>query len=140
MRYAQSLGLVIVLIFINACGGSSSPSFYGPWQFTFTSTTAFPGTVFTGSTTLGQGGTGIVGTVTFTNNPCATSALLSGVITGTTVSLQISEGGQVLNLSGTINSADSSMSGTYTATAGGCTNGDTGSWSASAGGEMSVKG
>jgi hypothetical protein len=132
MRHAQCLGLVIALAFILGCGSSSPKTVNGPWQFTITST-ASPGLSFTASTTLTPSGTGISGTVSFSNNPCSTSGLLAGGISGQNVFFQITEGNQVLSLTGTVDSAFTAMSGTYTATAGGCTNGDTGSWTATAG-------
>jgi hypothetical protein len=131
MRYAQSLGLLIVLVLIVGCGGSSSHSLSGPWQFSLTSS-AFPGNAYTGTTTLNQSASGISGTVAFANNPCASVALITGLISGSNVNLQITEGDQVVTLNGTVNSAFSSMSGTYTTTTGGCTNGDSGTWTASA--------
>ena len=78
MRYAKSLGLVIRLVFILACGSSSSQSLSGTWQLTLTSS-ASPGTTYTGTATLTQSGNGITGTVSFINNPCATSALITGI-------------------------------------------------------------
>lgn len=133
MRHAQCLGLVIALAFILGCGSSSTHSINGAWQFTLTST-ASPGLSFTGNTTLtASGGTGITGTMTFSNNPCATSALVTGGISGPNVLFQITEGNQVVSLTGTINSAYTAMSGSYTSTAGGCTNGDMGSWTATTG-------
>src|SRR5271170_7679987 len=115
MRYAQSLGLVVALVFIVACGGSSSHSLSGSWQFTLTSSTS-PGNAYTGSTTLNQSASGISGTVAFANNPCASVALITGLISGSNVNFQITEGDQVVTLNGTINSAFTSMSGTYTTT------------------------
>jgi hypothetical protein len=132
MRFAQCLGLVIALAFILGCGSSSPKTVNGPWQFTLTSS-ATPGLSFTGATTLTPSGTGISGTVSFSNNPCSTSGLLAGGISGQNVFFQITEGNQVLSLTGTVDSAFTAMSGTYTASDGGCTNGDTGSWTATAG-------
>jgi hypothetical protein len=132
MRYAQCLALVIALAFILGCGSSSPKTVNGPWQFTLTST-ASPGLSFTGATTLTPSGTGISGTVSFSNNPCATSGLLAGGISGPNVFFQITEGNQVLSLTGTVNSAYTAMSGTYTASDGGCTNGDLGAWTATSG-------
>jgi hypothetical protein len=129
MRYAQSLGMVIALVFILECGSSSSQTLSGTWQLTLTSS-ASPGTTYTGTATLTQSGNGITGTVSFINNACATSSLITGTVSGSNVSIQVTEGGQVVTLTGTINSAFSSMSGSYTSTPGGCTNGDLGSWTA----------
>jgi hypothetical protein len=47
------------------------------------------------------------------------------------VSFSVVEGTQTVSVTGTANSTLASMSGTYTAPAGGCLNGDYGSWAAS---------
>jgi hypothetical protein len=92
MRYAQSLGMVIALAFILGCRSSSSQSLSGTWQLTLTSS-ASPGATYTGTATLTQNGNGITGTVSFINNPCATSALITGTVSSN-VSIQVAEGGQ----------------------------------------------
>jgi len=58
---------------------------------------------------------------------CTPMASSSGSIIGTTITIQMSLGNQVLDMTGTINSAGNSASGSYT---GGCTIGDFGTWSA----------
>jgi hypothetical protein len=73
----------------------------------------------------------VTGTINFANNPCATSAPLSGTINGSNVILTATEGGQPVSLTGSVNAASTAMSGNYTAPAGGgCTGGDFGSWAA----------
>ena len=134
VRHALTTGLLILLaLTLVACGSSSSLSSQtvdGTWNFEFTSS-ALGGASYTGSVILTQNGSKITGTMTLANAPCATSAPLTGTVSGSNVSFQITEGGQVVTLNGTINSVFSSMSGTYTAAPGGCLNGDHGSWAAS---------
>lgn len=136
MRYAQSIGLAVLLALVTVgCGGSNSlPSqtLSGTWEFTSTSS-AFPGTTYQGTAELLQTGSAVTGTVSFSDNPCATNAKLTGTITGSTVSFQVTEGDQVVTLNGSVNSRFFSISGSYTGPAGGCVNGDYGSWTASIG-------
>ncbi len=126
------LGLLLLCGCLVGCGSSgsssSSPSLTGNWQITINST-AF-GATGTGSGAVQQNGSSVTGTLTLSGTPCATTASLSGSISGTTVTLQLEEGDQLVNLRGTANSGLTSMSGSYTAPSGGCTNGDFGTWSA----------
>jgi len=134
VRYALTTGLLISLaLTLVACGSGSSLSLQtvdGAWNFELTSS-ALGGASYTGSVILAQSGSKVTGTMTLTNAPCATSAPLTGTVSGSDVSFQVTEGGQVVTLNGAINSVFSSMSGSYTAAPGGCLNGDHGSWAAS---------
>jgi len=122
-------GVLLGSLFLASCGGkSSSPTLSGTWQLTAVSTT-FVLTV-TGNGTIQQNGSSVTGQLTLSGTPCATTAALSGNISGTTVTLQLQENGQAVNLTGTANANFSSLSGNYTAPSGGCTNGDSGTWSA----------
>jgi hypothetical protein len=127
------LGIILICGLIG-CGGSSNNSstavinLSGDWQITGHST-LFDFTD-TGSATLQQSGSSVAGTVTLSGTPCATSGTVSGSISGTTLTFQIEEGTQPVNFTGTVNSAGTSASGSYTAPSGGCTNGDYGTWSA----------
>jgi hypothetical protein len=128
-----TLGILFLLCSIAGCGGgsNSSPtgiSLAGNWLFTAHSQAS--GETFTGSAPLQQNGTSISGTIKLSGSPCATSATLSGSISGTAVTFQVELGDQPVNFSGTSNSGGTSMSGSYTAPSGGCTNGDFGMWSA----------
>jgi len=126
---------IILLSCLIGCGSSGSNSsntaidVSGDWQITGHST-LFDFTD-TGSATLQQNGTSVTGTVTLSGTPCATTGTVYGSISGTTLTVQIGEGDQPVNFTGTVNSAGTSASGSYTAPSGGCTNGDYGTWSAS---------
>ena len=128
------LGIILICGLIGCGGGSSNNSstavinLSGDWQITGHST-LFDFTD-TGSATLQQSGNSVTGTVTLSGTPCATSGTVSGSISGTTLIFQIEEGTQPVNFTGTVNSAGTSASGSYTAPSGGCTNGDYGTWSA----------
>ncbi len=73
----------------------------------------------------------VTGTMNFTNNPCATTAALSGTITVSSVILTATEGSQSVSFTGTVNGAFTAMSGNYTFPIGGCNGGDFGAWAAS---------
>lgn len=115
-----------------ACGNGTppSPTVNGAWEFTLTSS-ALPGTSYEGIANLTQNGSSVTGMVNFDNNPCLMRAALTGKIVGTTVTFQITESGQAVTMNGAVGSTFRSMSGSYTAPAGGCVNGDSGSWAAS---------
>jgi hypothetical protein len=126
----KTLLVLLMCASLAGCGGSSSsgPNLSGNWQFTANST-AF-GLTVTGSGTFRQSGSSVTGSVTLSGTPCATTAAVTGSISGATVTLQLQEGTQPVNFTGTVNSSLNSISGTYTAPSGGCTNGDFGTWSA----------
>lgn len=129
----KTLLVLLLCGYFVGCGSSnnssSSSSLSGNWQFTFTST-PFERTI-TGAASLTQSGNTVSGTVNFTGDPCATSAALSGSASGTAVTFSVVEGTQTVGVTGTANSTDASMSGTYSSSAGGCLDGDYGSWAAS---------
>jgi len=111
------------------CGGSSSNSqinIAGNWSFSSQSSLV----VVTGSGTIQQNGNALSGQVTLNGTPCATSATLTGTISGNTVNFQLQEGSQAVSFTGTVTANGTGISGTYTAPIGGCTNGDSGNWAA----------
>ncbi len=137
------LTIALFSIFLAGCGGGSENRFNsgstgsgagttinlaGDWQISGTSTKT--GDVFTGSGNIEQTGNSVSGQVSLTGSLCATAGPLSGSISGTTVQLILQEGTQALSLTGTANSAGTSITGTYTAPSGGCLKGDTGTWTA----------
>lgn len=132
MRKTLAVLLLLLCGCLAGCGSSSNsssgPSLNGNWQITANST-AF-GLTVTGSAVIHQSSSTITGSVTLSGTPCATTAALSGSISGSAVTLQLAEGTQPVNFTGTANSGMTSMSGSYTAPSGGCTNGDFGTWSA----------
>jgi len=126
-----ALGLSLLTLLISCGGGSNTPSsrtLTGTWSVTVTSQ-AFNASG-TATIQLQQNGNSVTGSASLTGTPCATSAPLTGTISGSDLSFQLSENGQVVTLTGTVNSSLTSMSGTYSAPSGGCTNGDFGTWSA----------
>jgi hypothetical protein len=102
----------------------NSTSIEGTWQFT--STSAISGNSNSGSVTIQQGGYSISGSATFSNNPCFTTAVLSGLIYGNSMILQLQEGSQAIFLTGFASNTE--MEGLYTTPIGGCTQGDYGTW------------
>jgi len=128
----KTLILVVAALFAVGCSGSGSGSsgpgvinMAGSWNF---ATSSARGTT-TGTGTLAQSGSSISGTLALTG-ACAASAPLSATLSGTNISATLTENGQVVTLSGTVASTGSSASGSYTSAAGGCTNGDAGTWTA----------
>jgi hypothetical protein len=133
-------GVLLLCGCLAGCGSSSAPNLTGNWQFTVKSSAN--GNTFSGTASITQSGPVnsqgagglermVTGTMNFANNPCATTAPLSGTISGSNVILTATEGGQSVSLTGSVNAAATAMSGNYTAPLGGCTGGDFGSWAAS---------
>jgi hypothetical protein len=119
--------------FMVACGGGSSGSssstpanVAGTWSFS--STSAAFGTTYSGTASLQQNGSSLTGTTSLQNDPCGTQPSLAGTVTGSDVAFNLLEGSQSVAFQGVL--SGSTLSGSYTAPAGGCTNGDHGSWTA----------
>ncbi len=137
----KTLGVLLLCGCFAGCAPSSGPNLTGNWQFTLKSSVS--GNTSTGTVSITQSsspvdseGAGglehmITGTMNLANEPCATTAPLSGTISGTNVILTVTEDGQPVSLTGNVNAASTAMSGHYTAPLGGCTDGDFGSWAAS---------
>jgi hypothetical protein len=126
----KTMILAVAALFAVGCnssgnGGSGVINMAGTWNF---STSSTRGTT-TGTGTLAQSGSSISGTLTLTG-ACAASAPLSATLSGNNISATLTENGQVVNLTGTVTSDGGSANGTYTSAAGGCTNGDSGTWTA----------
>lgn len=133
------LGVLLLCGCLAGCG--SGPDLSGNWQFTFKSSAN--GNTYTGTASITQSsvpvnstGAGglermVTGTMNFANDPCGTTAPLSGTISGSNVIFTATEGGQWVSFTGNVNAAFTAMSGNYTAPLGGCTVGDFGSWAAS---------
>jgi hypothetical protein len=135
MRTILAFALLAVAVTAGCGSGSSSStspgqiSIAGNWQFTVASV---HGGTANGTGTLTQSGATFSGTLALTSATgpvCAASATISGTISGTNFTASLDENGQAVGLTGTVASDGSSVSGTYTAPAGGCTNGDTGTFS-----------
>jgi hypothetical protein len=136
----KMLGILLLCGCLAGCGSSSARNLTGNWQFTVKSSAN--GNTFSGTASITQSGPVnsqgagglermVAGTVNFANNPCATTAPLSGTISGSNVILTATEDGQSVSLTGSVNAAFTAMSGNYTAPLGGCTSGDFGTWAAS---------
>ena len=78
---------------------------------------------------LTQNGNSVSGQLSLSGTPCASSAVVSGMVSGSSMSMTLNENGQLVTFSGTVSSDGSSANGTYVAPPGGCTNGDHGTWS-----------
>ena len=113
-------------------GGSSSQSatvlnLAGNWQASTSSNLGY-NTFLSG--TLTQTGNQISGNMSISGSPCAFSGMLSGTVSGSSVTLSLTEGSQSVSLTGTATQDGNSMTGTYQAPSGGCTNGDSGTFTA----------
>ena len=69
--------------------------------------------------------------MSISGSPCSISGTLSGTVSGLSVTMSLTEGTQSVSLTGTASQNGNSITGTYQAPAGGCTNGDSGTFSAS---------
>jgi len=128
---------ILALMFVSGCGGngsSSQPTMTGIWNFSANSQ-AF-GSQYSGTATIQQSGNNLTGSATLSGLPCATQASLSGTVAGTSLNLQFNLNSELgtpandtMNLTGTLNSAYTSASGTFT-TSGNCVTGDQGTWTA----------
>jgi len=139
MRRISGHGASLISIFVAllavGCGGGGSGSsqsaavlnLAGTWQASTNSTLGFD-TFLSGTFT--QTGTQISGTMSIGDSPCATSGTLNGSISGSTVTLSLMEGSQSVSLTGTATPDGNSITGTYRAPSGGCTNGDSGTFTA----------
>lgn len=121
------------------------PGLSGTWNFTATSQTMSQ--QFQGTASIYQANYAVQGTVNLLFDYCAPSATVSGTLVPTqpfdsasltsyAVDLVLQENvtgdaaPQEVDLTGSASADGSQMSGTYTAPAGGCTDGDIGVWSA----------
>lgn len=99
----------------------------GSWQGTWSSILGVGGFIIASIT---QTGSVLSGTVAIGSSPCFSNGTFSGSFVGTTVVLNsVFASDQRVNFSGTVNTAGTSMSGTYVAVGGFC-DGDSGTWGA----------
>jgi hypothetical protein len=106
--------------------GAQPAGFTGYW--TFTAQSSVYGFQSGASGQLTQNGNNISGQLSLTGTPCAVSATVNGTVSGSALSMNLNENGQVVMFTGTVSSDNDSASGTYVAPSGGCTNGDSGTW------------
>lgn len=101
----------------------------GTWNFTANSQTF--NLTYVGTATLQQNGNAVSGQTTLSGSPCATSASISGTVSGNNLTMQLNENGELVNFNGTIDSGFASASGSFNAAMPfGCTDGDVGTWTA----------
>jgi hypothetical protein len=129
-------GMIFLGCSISGCGGYSTPtnsqtapSLAGNWQFTYTSSKSGTATV---SGTLSQTGNNFSGNVTIANS-CAASGMISGTISGLSLSGTLTESNpETISVTGTVSSDYSSANGTYQvmSATGACAaaSGDSGTW------------
>ena len=147
-------GFAILIAFCLAgCGGSEYrfgnsrrlPSLTGNWRFTAVSGTTY--TQYQGTSSLNQTNLDLQGTVNSLFPACAPTALTdiplspaspfdsSSVISYTfasgTMQENVSDGQQLVTLTGSASADGNAMSGTYFVQSGTCSDGETGTWSAS---------
>ena len=125
----RSILAVLISALLIGCGGSSStptPNVSGTWQFSALSQ-AFNTTV-TGTLIMQQSGSALSGAAGLSGSPCATTAALKGTLNGSTLNFTLTEGSQAVTFQGNV--SGTTMAGIYFAPSGGCTAGDTGTWSA----------
>jgi hypothetical protein len=134
MRLLSIALFAFLLCAICGCGGSSSngsssqtTNIAGNWQFTAKS--SIFGLTASAVGSISQNGQNISGQFTLSGTPCATSAAMTGTVSGQTFNAGLNENNQVVSFTGTVASDGNSGSGSYSAPSGGCTNGDAGTWS-----------
>jgi hypothetical protein len=131
--------LLAVPLLLSACGDSSkkdptSPgALSGNWQMSLqkANSTLAPKTQ---SGFLSQSGETISGSLMFTDIPCSGIGSVNGTVTGSNISFEVLPTGVTVNLTGTVGSGQSSMSGNYTILSTGCSGSQsapqTGTWTA----------
>jgi hypothetical protein len=145
MKIGAVMALSTALLVMMGCGNSAmssangngngtgpgAPMFdaRGNWQIT---TQSHSGTAGGAAISIQQDLTNgsISGTASSIQPPCAASATLNGSMKNNAITLTMNENGQLVTFTGSAG-ATGTLSGTYTAAAGGCTNGDAGTWTAS---------
>jgi hypothetical protein len=122
------LAVLLSAILISCGGGSSSNTLNvsGTWQLSIQSQTF--NTAVTGTVVIQQSGTTLSGTAGLAGSPCAGTAALKGSVSGSTMTFTLTEGSQAVSFQGNV--SGTTATGTYAAPTGGCTAGDTGTWSA----------
>jgi len=132
--------LLALPLLLSACGDSSKkdPMSSGPlsgnWQMSLqkADSTLTPKTQ---SGFLTQSGETIGGSLMFTDVPCSGIGSVNGTVSGSNVSFVVAPTGVTVNLTGTVGSGESSMSGNYTILSNGCSGSQsspqTGTWTAS---------
>ena len=131
--------IAAVLLGASLCA-QATPDINGDWQLTAHSTVF--GLTFTASGYITQTANQITGYLTISGSPCVPitniggswytpqSAFSGTVSSAGVLNATLDENGQLVSFSGTVSADGNSVSGTYMAPSGGCTNGDRGTWTA----------
>jgi hypothetical protein len=132
--------LMSLLLLMTACGGgsstsssTSSPSIAGNWQMSLQKSKTK--LTRTQSGFLLQSADAVTGSVIFTDTPCSGVGSLAGSLSGSNVAFTVGLTGLTVNLTGTLGSSPSTMSGNYVILASGCQGNEsntqeTGTWTA----------
>ena len=131
MKRAIFAGISFCLLcslWFTGCGsdpaGPSSTDLSGQWSGTWSQ----PGLSGSLSVTLSQSGDGINGSFTQTGNPCFSSGSVDGRVSGSSIVFgAVASGGNEVDYTGAIGSANTRISGSYT-TRGPCVGGFSGSF------------
>jgi hypothetical protein len=141
MRIGLIIGLLTGVMALFACGnnamssgsgggpGAGAPTFdaTGKWQITTKSQSGATGGAVA---TIQRNSDGsLSGGLSDIEPPCATSATLTVIVNNNKIQMTADENGQGVSFTGAA-TATGALSGTYTSPTGGCTNGDTGTWTA----------
>ena len=129
-RLCRVLVLTTLGLLASCGGGSNNGSVInvaGNWQFTANSTVF--GFSYTAAGQVNQNGSSVSGTLTLSGTPCAQSANFTGSLSGNKLTATLDENGQSTMYTGTVAADGNSGSGTYQSPAGGCTDGDAGTFS-----------
>lgn len=141
MRVGLLMALLTAMLAFLACGnnamtssgsgsgtGPGAPTFNatGKWQITMQSQSGTNGGAVA---TIQQNNGSITGSLSSIEPPCAASASFTGAINLNKISFAVNESGQTVTFTGAT-TGTGTLSGTYTSAAGGCTNGDSGTWTA----------
>jgi hypothetical protein len=150
MNTVRFLFILFVSVLVAGCGsGYSGPSgtggntpqnIQGAWEIAATSTT-LAGTQTFIEADLTQSGNNVSArgqqllTLTVTNGTgnvdiCSTQPSLSGNLNGSVLTATLTEGSQSVRISGTLSADGKSATGNYQSDAGGCTMGDSGTFTA----------
>jgi hypothetical protein len=127
----KTLVLMVICVFLfsscqNPFSSSEPPNIAGSWNISATSSKF--GNQITATGTIAQDGSKISGSFSLAGDPCADAAAAAGTLKGNSINMPLTENGQNVVFTGTVTNDGSSANGSYTAEAGGCTNGDTGTW------------
>lgn len=123
----RCIALLVATCAVAITGDSQTIEMAGDWHFSANST-AF-GLYFLAAGPITQSGNNLTGQLSISYSPCATLVSFTGTLTGYVLKMNLNESGQTVTFSGLVSADGNSASGTYSAPAGGCTNGDYGTWS-----------